>query len=270
MCCCVQVARLLTLLDHELLARIDPLEYVAFIYKIKGTNTSNLNVFSNRFNQMNFWVVTEVCKTRNINKRVQLVKKFIRLAQLLRGMNNFNSCFAVLSGLGNTAVSRLTQTWRRVPQKYLQEFEELQSLMDPSRNMKTYRQLLLNSPPPLIPFFPIVMKDLFFVHECNESKIKGLINFDKLRLLSNIIRFVDAFRYMRYDAISQPVATLKKRRSTVEAISDTVVERAYSTQKVTEFLTSLSVIDDMKTLSEMSREAEKATTRHSRAISSVK
>jgi len=43
--------------------------------------------------------------------------------------------------------------FQRVPQKYVQEFEELQNLMDPSRNMKTYRQLLLNSPPPLIPFF---------------------------------------------------------------------------------------------------------------------
>jgi len=61
---------------------------------------------------MNFWVVTEIVKTKNVNKRVQLVKKFIKLAQVLRQMNNFNSCFAVLSGLGNTAVSRLTQTWR--------------------------------------------------------------------------------------------------------------------------------------------------------------
>jgi hypothetical protein len=35
----------------------------------------------------------------------------------------------------------------------MQEFDGLTALMDPSRNMKTYRQLLLNSPPPLIPFF---------------------------------------------------------------------------------------------------------------------
>lgn len=47
-----EVARLLTLLDHELMCRIDPLEYVWHIYKTKGTNTTNLNNFSNRFNQV--------------------------------------------------------------------------------------------------------------------------------------------------------------------------------------------------------------------------
>jgi len=124
---------------------------------------------------------------------------------------------------------------------------------------------LLSPPSPAI-----VMKDVTFVHECNEGKINGLVNFDKLRLLSNIIRFVDSFRFSRYDSISQPVPTLKKRRSTVEMISDAVIERGFSIQKITEFLTTLQVIDDMKSLSQLSRDTEKAVTRHARAVSNVK
>jgi len=80
------------------------------------------------------------------------------------------------------------------------EYDSLSKLMDPSRNMKTYRTHLLNATPPLVPFFPIVIKDLFFIHECNPSKTpSGLVNFDKLRLLTSIIRFIDAFRYIPYD-----------------------------------------------------------------------
>jgi Rap guanine nucleotide exchange factor 4 len=42
--------------------------------------TSNLDVFIRRFNEIQYWVVTEVASTLNLNKRVSLLKKFIKLA----------------------------------------------------------------------------------------------------------------------------------------------------------------------------------------------
>ena len=47
--------------------------------------------------------------------------------------------------------------------------------------------------PPLVPFFPLLMKDLAFMHEGNETMIDGLVNFDKLRLLSRELRLVCVF-----------------------------------------------------------------------------
>lgn len=44
--------------------------------------------------------------------------------------------------------------------------------------------------PPLVPFFPLLMKDLAFMHEGNDTIIDGLVNFDKLRLLSRELRLV--------------------------------------------------------------------------------
>ena len=38
-------------------------------------------------------------------------------------MRNFNSMFALLSGLGHGSVSRLRQTWEKLPAKYLKFFE---------------------------------------------------------------------------------------------------------------------------------------------------
>lgn len=58
--------------------------------------------------------------------------------------------FAIISGLGHGAVSRLRQSWDKLPTKYQRIFSELQQLMDPSRNMSKYRQLVnseQNQPP---------------------------------------------------------------------------------------------------------------------------
>ena len=71
---------------------------------------------------------------------------------------NINSCFAILSGLNHGCVARLKQTWDRVGGKYMKIFESLSMLMDPSRNMNKYRQLLAKwaPTPPVIPFYPVV------------------------------------------------------------------------------------------------------------------
>jgi Rap guanine nucleotide exchange factor 2 len=60
--------------------------------------------------------------------------------------------FAILSGLGHGAVARLKSSWERVPQKYMNLFNDMQALMDPSRNMAKYRNLLAseNAQPPVV------------------------------------------------------------------------------------------------------------------------
>jgi hypothetical protein len=47
-----EVARLMTALDHDLMARINPLEYIGHVFKSKGARTVNLNMFLSRFNQV--------------------------------------------------------------------------------------------------------------------------------------------------------------------------------------------------------------------------
>lgn len=42
--------------------------------------TSNLDIFIHRFNLIQFWPATEICLTRSLNKRVQVLRKFIKIA----------------------------------------------------------------------------------------------------------------------------------------------------------------------------------------------
>lgn len=68
---------------------------------------------------------------------------------------NFNSMFAIVSGLGHGAVSRLRASWEKLPSKYQRLFSDLQELMDPSRNMSKYRQLVASeqTQPPIVSFY---------------------------------------------------------------------------------------------------------------------
>ena len=65
-------------------------------------------------------------------------------------------------------------------------FNEMQQLMDPSRNMSRYRNLVNGEDvqPPIIPFYPVVKKDLTFIHLANDSKVENLVNFEKLRMIA--------------------------------------------------------------------------------------
>lgn len=73
------------------------------------------------------------------------------------------------SGFNLAPVSRLRSTWERLPGKYEKLLAELQDVFDPSRNMAKYRNLLNkhNLQPPVIPLFPVIKKDLTFLHEGN-------------------------------------------------------------------------------------------------------
>ena len=59
--------------QHELL-------YHTFGRQSFRRTTANLDLFLRRFNQVQLWVVTEVCLCAQLSKRVQLLKKFIKIA----------------------------------------------------------------------------------------------------------------------------------------------------------------------------------------------
>ena len=72
----------------------------------------------------------------------------------------------------------------------LLHIQDLVSFMNPFHNMAKYRELQRSTAPPLIPFFPIIKKDLTFLYDGNETQVGGLVNFEKLRMISQQIRVI--------------------------------------------------------------------------------
>uniref|UniRef100_A0A3P8NUH5 Rap guanine nucleotide exchange factor (GEF) 4 n=1 Tax=Astatotilapia calliptera TaxID=8154 RepID=A0A3P8NUH5_ASTCA len=147
-------------------------------------------LFLRRFNQVQLWVVTEVCLCGQLSKRVQLLKKFIKIAAHCREFKNLNSFFAIIMGMSNPAVSRLSQTWEKLPTKFKKFYAEFENMMDPSRNHRSYRLTVTKLEPPIIPFVPLLLKDMTFTHEGNKTFIDNMVNFEKMRIIANTIRQV--------------------------------------------------------------------------------
>uniref|UniRef100_A0A3B3CHG4 Rap guanine nucleotide exchange factor 4 n=1 Tax=Oryzias melastigma TaxID=30732 RepID=A0A3B3CHG4_ORYME len=106
----------MTMFDWELFSCVHEHEllYHTFGRQSFRRTTANLDLFLRRFNQVQLWVVTEVCLCNQLSKRVQLLKKFIKIAAHCREFKNLNSFFAIIMGMSNPAVSRLSQTWERI------------------------------------------------------------------------------------------------------------------------------------------------------------
>uniref|UniRef100_A0A671Z200 Rap guanine nucleotide exchange factor 4b n=1 Tax=Sparus aurata TaxID=8175 RepID=A0A671Z200_SPAAU len=103
----------MTMFDWELFSCVHEHEllYHTFGRQSFRRTTANLDLFLRRFNQVQLWVVTEVCLCGQLSKRVQLLKKFIKIAAHCREFKNLNSFFAIIMGMSNPAVSRLSQTF---------------------------------------------------------------------------------------------------------------------------------------------------------------
>ncbi|XP_070700202.1 rap guanine nucleotide exchange factor 6-like isoform X5 [Pempheris klunzingeri] len=189
----MEVAAQLSMRDFELFRNIESTEYVDDLFKLDSSMASgNLKQFEEVINQETFWVATEILKEPNALKRMKTIKHFIKIALHCRECKNFNSMFAIISGLNLAPVARLRSSWEKLPSKYEKLFGDLQDVFDPSRNMAKYRNILSSQSmqPPIIPLFPVVKKDLTFLHEGNDSSVDGLVNFEKLRMIAKEIRHV--------------------------------------------------------------------------------
>uniref|UniRef100_A0A674PA88 Rap guanine nucleotide exchange factor 2 n=1 Tax=Takifugu rubripes TaxID=31033 RepID=A0A674PA88_TAKRU len=275
----VEVATQLSMRAFELFCAIEPTEYIDDLFKLRSKlSSASLKRFEEAINHETFWVATEVTREPNQLKRMKTIKHFIKIALHCRECKNFSSMFAIISGLNLAPVSRLRGTWEKVPSKYEKLFGDLQDLFDPSRNMAKYRNVLNNQnlQPPIIPLFPVIKKDLTFLHEGNDSKVDGLVNFEKLRMIAKEIRHVgrmasvnmDPALMFRTSSLSQGSANAavldvtqtgghKKRvRRSSFLNAKKLYEDAQMARKVKQYLSKLSLETNEDSLQTLSLQCE--------------
>lgn len=153
----LEVAAQLTLRDYCLFKSIESSEYIDSLFKKSHVSTNHLAQFADLSNEEMFWVINEILHESSLMKRARIIKHFIQIAHICRECKNFNSLFAILSGLDHLSVTRLKDTWDKVSNKYKKLLQELKTILDPSFNMMKYRNLFKND---LIQ--PPIVRSLFF------------------------------------------------------------------------------------------------------------
>ncbi|XP_069123815.1 rap guanine nucleotide exchange factor 6-like isoform X9 [Argopecten irradians] len=271
-----EVASQITLEDFKVFKDIESSEYVDNLLELKSKyGCPNLKKFEDLVNKEMFWVVTEVCSESNIVRRVKLIKHFIKIARHCKDCKNFNTMFAVVSGLNHSCVDRLRNTWEKVPNKYTKMYNDLKDLMDPSRNMSKYRNLISsdNCQSPMLPFFPVVKKDLTFIHLANDSYVDSLVNFEKVRMIAKEVRHICNMASAKYNVSTMFLGTstmyenswisgmatmkrVKNRRGSAVPNAKKMYEEAQMVRRVKSYLSNMKVITDEEKLKEMSHQCE--------------
>ncbi|EGV97389.1 Rap guanine nucleotide exchange factor 5 [Cricetulus griseus] len=175
--------------DWSLFNSIHEQELIYFTFSRQGSgeHTVNLSLLLQRCNEVQLWVATEILLCSQLGKRVQLVKKFIKIAAHCKAQQNLNSFFAIVMGLNTASVSRLSQTWE-----------------DPSLNHKAYRDAFKKMKPPKIPFMPLLLKDVTFIHEGNKTFLDNLVNFEKLHMIADTVRTLRHCRTNQFGSDMSP------------------------------------------------------------------
>uniref|UniRef100_A0A452SYF4 Rap guanine nucleotide exchange factor 3 n=1 Tax=Ursus maritimus TaxID=29073 RepID=A0A452SYF4_URSMA len=152
-------------------------------------------------------------------------------AHSLKEQKNLNSFFAVMFGLSNSAISRLAHTW-----------EVGAMWRDPSWNHRVYRLALTKLSPPIIPFMPLLLKDMTFIHEGNHTLVENLINFEKMRMMARVRSRVS---HLHEDSQAARTSTCSEQSLSTRSPASTWA-----------YVQQLKVIDNQRELSRLSRELE--------------
>uniref|UniRef100_A0AAQ6AFA7 Rap guanine nucleotide exchange factor (GEF) 3 n=1 Tax=Amphiprion ocellaris TaxID=80972 RepID=A0AAQ6AFA7_AMPOC len=250
------IANELTNYDWELFTAMHEVELVYYIFgrhKFPGAITANLERFVRRFNEVQYWVVTELCLCEDLVKRAILLKKFIKIASV----SQFTTT--------NRPERSISTTTEWITKRIYCAYERL---MDPSRNHRAYRLAVAKLGPPYIPFMPLLLKDMTFIHEGNPNYVDKLVNFEKMRMLAKTVKIVRGCRSQPYALL--PFHTVRFATTNTNCIayqtrfppcppdSDHALPLR-SPSNIRHYIQNLKVMDNQRKLTQLSRTIESSS-----------
>jgi len=185
-----EIARQLTLIDHNMLSKIDRKEMI----RTRWTNvleSPTLQESGERANRIAFWFAYLLVQEKKLKTRSKMLEHFIKIAMYLSKLHNYQSLMAIFLAL-NMISGRLAQTWRTLRPKTLSTWKRISTLMSPNDNFSHYREALKTVELPFIPCQEVILKDLLY-HDGSIPDFveEGVWNFKKLQVIGKIL---DQFR----------------------------------------------------------------------------
>nr|AAN46870.1 nucleotide exchange factor RasGEF A [Dictyostelium discoideum] len=211
-----EIARQLTLIEFEIYRNIKPPELLNQSWnktKLKSRAPNVLKMID-RFNSVSMWVATMIIQTTKVKARARMMTRFIKIADHLKNLNNYNSLMAIIAGLNFSSVYRLKYTREELSAQTMRTYSDLEKIMNSEGSFKTYRTRLQNVPP-MLPYLGVHLTDLTFIDENPNNfvtdvggKQVSLINFTKRTLVFKIISLIQETQVVPYNL--QPVHQIQE------------------------------------------------------------
>jgi len=210
-----EIARQLTIIDFNLYSSIQASE----LLKMAWANPKHRHkapgvvAIMQRFDNVALWVsYTILMSFADKKQKSKMMTKFIKIAEHLRALNNFNTLMAILNGVNHPSVKQLKKHISdELDRNYLKSLSELTKLVPNDKASdkvndkanKPYQEALYTAEPPCTPYLGFYLQSLSDIEEQNPDNIQGLINFDKRSLVAKVIKEIQTYQQSPYNL--QPV-----------------------------------------------------------------
>ncbi|XP_067941613.1 ras guanyl-releasing protein 3-like [Watersipora subatra] len=211
-----ELAKHLSYIDYKACRRIPLAEYKRYAHSGFMSGCSQLERSVTILNGLTQWVQLMVLSKTHPRQRAAVISKFIQVSQHLVNLKSFNTCMAVVGGIGHSSIARLHKTYSCISVDSLKTLEELTNLISARNNYQNYRRAAsqVENDSYSLPIIGVHLKDLVAIHTGHPDTVEGepqLINFPKFVQLSNVISCLTKLHdnLPDYSINSDLIATLK-------------------------------------------------------------
>ncbi|XP_067280197.1 RAS guanyl-releasing protein 2 [Pseudorasbora parva] len=158
------LAEHLTYMEYKSFCKILFQDYHSFVMHGCTVDNPILERFITLFNSVSQWIQIMVLSKPTAQQRATVISEFIKVAQRLLQLQNFNTLMAVVGGLSNSSIARLKDTQALIGSETLKVFDGLVELVTSSGNYSRYRQRFSECSGFRFPILGVHLKDLIAVH----------------------------------------------------------------------------------------------------------
>ncbi|XP_078131758.1 RAS guanyl-releasing protein 2 isoform X1 [Sander vitreus] len=186
-----ELAEHLTYLEYKSFCKILFQDYHSFVMHGCTVDNPILERFITLFNSVSQWIQLMVLSKPTAPQRAVVISHFIRVAQKLLQLQNFNTLMAVVGGLSNSSISRLKDTQSHISADTNKVFNNLIELVTSCGNYSQYRKRFSECSGFRFPILGVHLKDLIAVHVALPDwadKEKTRVNLTKTQQLYAILQ----------------------------------------------------------------------------------
>jgi len=182
-----EIARQLTLLGQSCWLKLNCREFSELLQSncnIKSYRHPWIDKMYKRREEIGRWLVSEIVLSTNTHQRVEIMKRFIEIAEYCLKYQNWADSESIIGGLKLQAVARLKITRKGIGKKYKKKLEALQKALQPD----VLRETMRNANAPMIPVFEVYLRDFEMISELGDTlpdNIK-MINVHKMRSIARL------------------------------------------------------------------------------------
>lgn len=128
------------------------------------STNKGVNLVISRFNLMVNWIISEILLTKREEDQINLISRFIHIAQNCFSLQNYSTLIQILLALNSEKVQKLKSTWVNLAPGDILMLKNLDEVSSPLRNFMNIR-LCINKMKPsngCIPFVGLYLSDLIF------------------------------------------------------------------------------------------------------------